>query len=99
MTQFHMLCLRTGVITIHVPMVTLAGLIFHLSIMRIGSVASITSAPTLSFTGWIGVSQLQTFLTEEWNIELHCVYEVDAMHYGRVGVNQQHANLKISSRF
>ena len=71
MTQFHMLCLRTGVITIHVPMVTLAGLIFHLSIIRIGAIAA---APTLLYTGWIGVSQLQTFLTEEWNNELLAVY-------------------------
>ena len=74
MTQFHMLCLHTSVISIQVPsiMVTLAGLIFHLSIIRIGAIAA---APTLLYTGWIGVSQLQTLLTEEW-IELHCVYVV-----------------------
>ena len=68
MTQFHMLCLHTSVISIQVSiqvpiqvpsmMVTLAGLIFHLSIIRIGSIAAVTSAPTLLFTGWIGVSQL-----------------------------------------
>ena len=72
MTQLHMLCLHTGVISIQVPsmFVTLAGPIFHLSTIRIRSIAAVTPAPTLLFTGWIGVSQLQTVLADN---ELQCV--------------------------